>query len=207
MTEAADGPAGGLTRAQLVLRGALGAAAAYGVAAAGPAVGRALAQSGTVDLQVVEFALLLERLEHRFYREALRRVPDLSSRGRGLARTLEHSERQHVDALSQLVQQLGGARGSAPRFEFGDAFRDESRFLATAQKLEDTGVSAYNGAAPLIEDREILAAAGQIVQVEARHATRVRILRGEDTAPRAFDVALEKGEVLARAAPFIPGGP
>ena len=198
----APGPRG-LTRAELLLAGALGAASVYGAAAAGPAVTRALAQSSTIDLEVAKFALLLERLEQRFYQDARRRVPDLSPRGEELAETLYNSESQHVEALGQLVQQLGGAPGQAPKFDYGNAFDSEDAFLSVALTLEETGVSAYNGAAPLIEDREILATAGQIVQVEARHATRVRILRGEDTAPTAFDVALEMDQVLDRAKPFI----
>ena len=54
--------------------------------------------------------------------------------------------------------------------DFGDAFASEKAFLKLAQTLEDTGVSAYNGAGPMIKRAEVLGAAGSIVQIEARHA-------------------------------------
>ena len=46
-------------------------------------------------------------------------------------------------------------------------------------------MSAYNGAAPEIESKEVLGAAGGIVQVEARHAAAIRLLNGEHPAEGA----------------------
>jgi hypothetical protein len=80
-------------------------------------------------------------------------------------------------------------------------FTSEWRFLTLAQTLEDTGVSAYNGAAPRIRSGEVLAAAGGI---EARHAALIRLARGEDPAPAAFDAALDQQNVLDAVKPFIP---
>ena len=56
-----------------------------------------------------------------------------------------------------------------------------------SKQLEDTGVAAYNGAAPELFSREILAIAGEIVQIEARHAAVVRDLLGQPIADGAFD--------------------
>jgi rubrerythrin len=193
----------GTTRRELLLRGALGVASVSGAAAVGPFVGAALGQSGRIDVEVVQFALLLEQLEAEYYRRALREVPDLSPGVRRLARDIADNESQHVEALSQLAVQLSATPDEPPRFEFGGALRSERAFLALAQSLEETGVSAYNGAGPLIEQDDVLDAAGQIVQVEARHAALIRFERGEDITPGAFDKPLSMGQIRGLAEPYI----
>ena len=64
-------------------------------------------------------------------------------------------------------------------------------------------MSAYNGAAPAIESTDVLAAAGSIVQVEARHAAAIRSLNGEPISAGAFDKALEMQAVLEAVQPFV----
>ena len=56
---------------------------------------------------------------------------------------------------------------------------------------------------PLNGVKDILAAAGSIVQVEARHAAAIRLLRGETPAPEAFDRTLDKGAVLKAVKPLV----
>jgi len=55
----------------------------------------------------------------------------------------------------------------------------------------------------MIESKEVLAAAGSIVQIEGRHAGVIRLLRGEQISPSAFDKGLGMQEVLDAAKPFI----
>ena len=64
-------------------------------------------------------------------------------------------------------------------------------------------MSAYNGAAPAIKSKEVLGAAGSIVQVEARHAAAIRLLIGMDPSPGAFDKTLSTDQVLKAVKPFI----
>jgi hypothetical protein len=80
---------------------------------------------------------------------------------------------------------------------------DQKTFLKLAQTLEDTGVSAYNGAGPAIKSKEVLGAAGSIVQVEARHAAVIRMLNGQLPAPDAFDHSLDTAQVQKLVMPFI----
>ena len=54
-----------------------------------------------------------------------------------------------------------------------------------------------------IEDVNLLAVAGQIVAVEARHASYLNLVTGEVPFPDSFETPLSKDEVLEIAGPFI----
>jgi rubrerythrin len=195
----------GITRSAFILRSALAAGAVYGGSVVGPYVNQAFAQGegSEGDIEILNFALTLEYLEQAFYQEALRQVDGLGGDLQSLVEQVESDESEHVDALTQTITDLGGEPTEAPEVDFGDAFADEDSFLELAQTFEDTGVQAYNGAAPQIESEEVLAAAGSIVQVEGRHAGLIRLQRGEDPAPTAFDETLSMQEVLDAVMPFI----
>ncbi len=193
----------GMTRQSFVLRGALTAGAVYGLGTVGPFVSSAVAQQGEGDVDILNFALTLEYLEAAFYARALRRVPGLSGDVRSLATEIRDNENEHVDALMATIEQLGGTPVKAPGVDFGDAFKSQRSFLKLAETFEDTGVSAYNGAAPAIQSKEVLAAAGSIVQIEARHAAAIRLLNGKQPTEGAFDPALEMQEVLDAVKPFV----
>ncbi len=193
----------GLTRGTFLLKGAMAAGAVYGAGAVSPFVGSALAQSGGGDVEIVNFALTLEYLEAAFYTQAIKNVKGLSGDIAKLAKELRDNETEHVDALTATVKQLGGKPAAVPGVDFGGAFASVEAFLKTANVFEDTGVSAYNGAAPMIESVDVLAAAGGIVQVEARHAALIRLQRAKAPAPLAFDKASDKDAVLMAVQPFI----
>ena len=193
----------GMTRQSFMVRGALTAGAVYGVGTVGPFVRSAFAQQAEGDVDILNFALTLEYLEAAFYARALRRVPGLSGDVKSLATEIRDNENEHVDALTATIRQLGGTPVKAPGVDFGDAFNSQRSFLKLAETFEDTGVSAYNGAAPAIQSKEVLGAAGSIVQIEARHAAAIRLLNGKQPAEGAFDPALEMQEVLDAVKPFV----
>ena len=193
----------GVTREAFIVRGAVAAGSVYGIGAVGPFVRQALAQDGGGDVDVLNFALTLEYLEAAFYTQALKQVGGMSAEVKALAGEIRDNENEHVTALMGTVKDLGGKPVEAPGVDFGDAFASEKSFLKLAQTFEDTGVSAYNGAAPAIESTEVLAAAGSIVQVEARHAAAIRMLNGEPIADSGFDKALEQQQVLDAVKPFV----
>jgi hypothetical protein len=194
----------GLTRQSFLVRGAIAAGSVYGLSAVGPFVNQALAQGGDSALSVLNFALTLEYLEATFYSRAVKQVSGLSGEVKNLATTIRDNETEHVAALKATIKQMGGKPVKPPTVAFGDGFSSQSRFLALAQTFEDTGVSAYNGAAPALQsEKKLLAAAGAIVQVEARHAAAIRELNGKAITDGAFDRTLSKSQVLGRVKPFV----
>ena len=178
-----------LSRSEVILKGALAAGAVYGTFMVGPYVRKALAMSGGGDVDILNFALTLEFLESTFYEEAKKRVK-ASGELKQLINLLADDEKQHVDALTATIKSLKGKPVPEPKFNF--EYGSTAQFLELAKTFEDTGVSAYNGAGPAIESKEVLGAAGSIVQVEARHAAAIRLQNNEEPAPEAFDPRLTK---------------
>lgn len=189
----------GHTRAAFILRGALAVGATYGAGAVAPFVSDAFAAVPQSDLTIVQFALGLEQLEAGFYKAALARA-GLSGDVQKLATEFGGHEADHAQALSQLLTQLGGKPAPAPKAKFG--LTDQASFLKLAVQLEDTGVGAYNGAAPSVATSDLLATLGSIVQTEARHSAAVRMAAGMDPAPGAFEKPLSTAEVQAAVQPF-----
>ena len=193
----------GMTRESFLLRSTLAAGAAYGALSATGLITKALADSGAGDVDILNYALTLEFLETEFYVLAAKQVKGLSKYESDLTKELRDNEagarrRAHRDDQEARRQ----ARRQA-EFDFGGAFGNRATYLKTANTLEDTGVSAYNGAAPMIASAEVLGAAGGIVQIEARHAAMIRLVRNKPPAPAAFDKASEMDAVLAAVKPFI----
>ena len=190
----------GITRSAFLLRGALAAGSLYGAAAVAPAVERALAKGPGGDIAIVNFALGLETLEAAFYKKAVA-VKGLSGPVKKALQEIAGHEDAHVKQLKQTLEQLGATATPAPAASF-PSLGDENAVLSRAIKLEETGVGAYNGAAPMIESSDLLIAAGSIVQVEGRHAGALRELAHQDPAPAAFDKALSQDDVRRAVAPY-----
>jgi hypothetical protein len=160
-------------------------------------------------VDVLNYALTLEHLEHAFYRDGLEEfaAEDFTAAGYsanvydyfGLIR--DH-EREHVDTITKVITDLGGEPAAEAAYDFG--YSDLAGFVSVAQVLENTGVSAYQGAAQfLIDEDELLTAALTIHGVEARHAAYLNGLQGESPFPDAVNPTLTPDEVLAAAGPFI----
>lgn len=192
----------GMTRGAFLARATLAAGAVYGVGAVAPFVRQAFGQEAVGDLAILNFALTLEQLEAKFYDEAKRKV-SLGSDVRRLTEQLARDEGEHRTALMTVIGTLGGRPVPEPVVDFGNAFSSQRAYLALANTFEDTGVAAYNGAGPMIESKEVLEAAGTIVQVEGRHASLIRKARGAVFAPKAFDDTLSMSQVRQAVDPFI----
>jgi len=202
--------AGGDTRRRF-----LGKAAAGGVATGvlfGGLGAFAVAQDdggGLSDITILNFALALEFLERDFYAEALEEA-GLEGEMQTYAETLQEHEAAHVDTISSTIEKLGGTPVSKPTFDFKDTTSSADSFLETSIQLEETGVSAYQGAAPAITSKEILAAAASILPVESFHTAWGRTLMdgGDLPAPEAFTEPMTPQQVIAAVNElgFVEGG-
>jgi rubrerythrin len=135
-------------------------------------------------VDILNFALLLEYLDSTFYELGLEVGVIPAGFHRQIFMQLSKNENRQVAFLQKTIRDLGGTPIPKPDFDYTakGAFRpfeNYGQYLLLSQAFEDTGVRAYKGQAPnLMGNEAILTAALRIHSVEARHAARVRRLRG-----------------------------
>ena len=171
---------------------------------------KAFAQIGGTqegDAGIFNFALTLEFLERDFYQMALD-AGVLSGAALGVVTNLRDHEAAHVDAITAALQGAGATPAPKPQFTFPpDALASQDSVIQLASVLEPTGVGAYLGAGPMIQNPDFLEAAGTIAGVEGDHVVAIKNLQGVvPPANVAFEQALTKDEVLAAVAPFLGMG-
>ncbi len=205
--------------------------AGVGIGAASLTAGapRGVFAQSITDADILNFALNLEYLEAEFYTVITSGVTidqapfnigitgvgtpgpttgagRLDFRGDQLlqqtALELAYDEREHVKIIRGA---LGSAAIAKPAIDLSAAaVTTVQRFLQAARVLEDLGVSAYGGAAPLLQSKEILSVATRIALVEALHAGNVRYQMADqrvaDIGPvDAFDIIVgTPGRIGAR---------
>jgi hypothetical protein len=145
------------------------------------------------ETDVLNFALNLEYLEAEFYSVAVtgstlsasvtggasnatggKKITFADSRIADIAAEIAADEKAHVQYLRTA---LGGAAVAEPKINLdalGVGFNADADFLTVSRALEDTGVSAYAGAATLLTGNNLQAAA-QILATEAYHAGNIRL--------------------------------
>ncbi len=161
--------------------------------------------AGITDVDILNFALNLEYLEAEFYTMAyFGQTLDqfgIWTTGSGnhgattggkkiffdegqfltqelskVAYQLAKDEQTHVNLLRNALGPMVVAKPAINLDALGaELFDTYQGFLTLARAFEDTGVSAYGGAAPLITSKAYLGVAAQIALTEAMHSGNLRL--------------------------------
>lgn len=105
-----------------------------------------------------------------------------------LAVQFQGHHKEHADLLAKTVSSLGGKPVSPlARYDFpADRLKTQADVLRFAAQLEQGAVSAYLGAVPLFDNRDLSKAAASILGDEAMHWAVLRQALGEQPVPTAF---------------------
>ena len=149
------------------------------------------------DVDILNYALTLEYLEATFYTQGLNKFDkcdfekyfknkefDGGAVYEEFVRIREH-EQTHVKTLKAV---LGKKAVPKSTYNFNKtAFGSVGKFVAVAELLENTGVSAYDGAIAYIKAAKLQTAGATIATVEARHASYLNLINGDEPFPKPFD--------------------
>ncbi|MEX2252742.1 MAG: ferritin-like domain-containing protein [Thermoleophilaceae bacterium] len=158
----------------------------------------------TNDLDIVNYALGLEYVEHDFYRAVIG-AKILSGRDLTIARRIESNEAEHVKALEAAARNLDGEPAPREETDFSSVLGvGRGKVLRTAATLEGVGAGAYLGQVRFVESKEILASLLSIHSVEGRHAAVLNRLVGRPFSPAgAFAEPLSKEQVTKAIEPYL----
>jgi rubrerythrin len=163
---------------------------------------------GKGDTGILNFAYALEQLEAAFYIQVnVSFYANATTAEQAILADIMNHEIAHRDFFKNA---LGSAAIPALTPDFSSIdFTSRASVLGTAKALEDTGVSAYNGAGQYISSADYLTIAGKIVSVEARHAAAIRDLLNPLSADFAGDdvVNTTTGLDFSRTPNSTTGGP
>lgn len=155
----------------------------------------------------LNYALTLERIQMEFYKQGLAKYDVAAFTGAGFDAKVRdrfvwigNQENEHVSTLLSVITSLEG--DAVPACEYTFPWTDLTWFLATAQAIENTGVSAYLGALNGLEGDLLTAAAG-ITTAEARHASYLNELWGQAGYPYSIDTALTPEQIVTMVGGWI----
>jgi len=96
--------------------------------------------------------------------------------------------KQHADALMGAIKKLGGTPVQAmAKYDFPvDQLKSEKDVLKFAAGLEQGAASAYYGAIPVFQNRDLAQAGASIMADEAMHWAVLLNVLGENPVPTAF---------------------
>lgn len=163
------------------------------------------AQTEITDVDILQFALNLEYLEAEFYTVGTTGrtmdnfgvgitgagTPGATTGGnrvifnnsalpvQSIMEELAFDEQAHVNLLRAALTAAGVMPVAKPALNLsglGFGFGGSADFIILARILEDIGVTAYAGAAPLITSKAYLGVAARILAAEAMHSGNIRLI-------------------------------
>lgn len=159
------------------------------------------------DLEILNFALGLERLEAAFYAQVLGAHQNrayLAPRQLESAHSIGAIEITHVSTLEKAILDAGGSLAPSATYRFpANVFLSPVAFSWFGYTLEEIGIGAYLGAVGQIQSKDLRKAAASIYGAEVRHAALLRSFGGFTFAPRYFESPLSVEQVQALVAPYI----
>jgi rubrerythrin len=166
---------------------------------------------GKGDFGILNFAYALEQLEAAFYTKVAENFyTGITPIEKEFLTDIKNDEIAHREWFKKTLF-LNKIQDLTYEFDFSSVnFSNRNSVLKTAKTMEDTGVSAYNGAGPLLKLDTFVRYAGKIVSVEARHAAAIRDLlsygdfAGADAVDsKGLDLARSPLEVIDLTAKFF----
>lgn len=121
-------------------------------------------------------------------------------------REIMDDENAHIETISKILGDFGGAVPPAPNFNEAALEQPTYRgFANLSQVFENTGVRAYLGALPYIQNNDLKTAAGSIAEIEAYHSGYLNTLLNTPIAPNRenFAIPATEAEIVQAVSPFI----
>ncbi|TAJ87127.1 ferritin-like domain-containing protein [Reyranella sp.] len=150
-------------------------------------IGSAEAKTAGNDVTILNAALAAEQEAIAAYQvgasSGLLQKPVLD-----LAVQFQGHHKEHATALATTVKKLGGTPVAAKaKYTFPvEKLKTQADVLSFAAELERGAVSAYLGAIPILDDRELAKVAASILGDEAMHWAVLRQALGLPPVPSAF---------------------
>ncbi|MEJ7631521.1 MAG: ferritin-like domain-containing protein [Rubrobacteraceae bacterium] len=149
------------------------------------------------DVDILNYALTLEHLESIFYQRVLRWFNEKEFEKANIfdglggyvrRKTYENFQRlsEHEDTHVETLESILGD-DAVPRARYNFGVMSVGDAVRVAQLLENTGVTAYDGAIAHVQAAKLLTAGATIATVEARHASYLNLLNRDVPFPSTFD--------------------
>jgi rubrerythrin len=190
----------GVSRAELLRRGAVGGGALLVSASGFSALAGTASAAAPPDADLAYLRLLIatELLGIDFQTHALASRKLHTDGAAALIRRMRTDENAHYTKLAAVLTAAMQTPATSADIDFTyqkGSFRSESSILTLAGRIERLMVGAYLGAVENVETPELRLPLGQMAANEAQHEGALAALEGRSVIGKAFTPALQMGSV------------